>query len=240
MREILNSELFILLMNLGVFAFSVWLIEKSKIKYLNALLISIIIIIGLLFLLDIDVEVYQEKSRILHFFLGPSVICLGFLLHKNIKKIGKKIIPLILCVAIGAIINSLIISLIGYLFGVDSQLILSLHPKSVTTPIALELSKKLGGISALTILSVVIAGNLGAVLGVPILNLLKIKSPIARGAALGAASHAIGTSRAIELGEYEGAVSGLVIGITGLITALLLPFISDWAGLILFLTTGSH
>ena len=232
MREILNSELFILFINLGVFAFATWIVKVCRLKYLNSLLISIFMVIGLLFLLDIDVNHYQEQSRILHFFLGPSVVCLGFLLHKNIGKIGKKIIPLILCIGLGAIVNSVIINAICILFDVDPTITISLHPKSVTTPIALELSKKLGGISALTILSVVIAGNLGAILGVPILNLFKIKSPMARGAALGSASHAIGTSRAIELGEYEGAVSGLTIGITGLLTALFLPIISDWTALI--------
>ncbi len=215
-------------MNLGVFAFASWIVKKSKVKYLNALLISIFLVIGLLYLLKIDVEVYQEGSKILNFFLGPSVVSIGFLLHKNIGKIKKHLLPIILCVSLGAITNSLIINIICSLFDVDSQIIFSLQPKSVTTPIALELSEKLGGISALTVLSVVIAGNFGAAFGVPILNLFKINKPLARGAALGASSHAIGTSRAIELGEYEGAVSGLVIGLMGLMTALLMPFIKTW------------
>ncbi len=228
MEQLIQSELFIILLNISVFSFAIWIIKTFRIKYLNGLLISIPIVASILYLLDIDIKTYQEGSRMLNFLLGPSVVALGYLIHKNISQIGKNIIPLVLCVAVGAVVNSVLLNLAFKLFDVNTNIIVSLHPKSVTTPIALELSSKLGGIPSLTILSVVIAGILGSIIGVPLLDFLKIKKPIARGAALGAASHAIGTSRAIELGAFEGAVSGLVIGIMGFITALLLPYIHTW------------
>ena len=228
MKELLNSELFIILLNISIFSLAISFIKIFKIRYLNGLLISIPLILLILNLLDIDIETYNKGSRMLNFLLGPSVVALGYLIHKNIKQIGKNIFPLIIAVGVGAIVNSILLNLVFHFFDVSLDIIASLHPKSVTTPIALELSSRLGGIPSLTILSVVIAGILGSIIGVPLLDKLKIKNKIARGAALGAASHAIGTARALELGTIEGAVSGLVIGIMGFITALLPPYVHTW------------
>lgn len=225
MTTILNSELFIISLNLGVYLLALWIIKLSRAKYISALIIAIPIVIVAIHLLNIEFESYKAGSSMLNFLLGPSVVALGYLIHKNVKMIGRHIVPLILCVTLGAVVNSISISLLCKLFDIDPQIMLSLQPKSVTTPIALELSTQLGGIAPITILSVVFAGILGNVIAVPLFHLLGIKNPIARGAALGAASHAIGTSRALELGEYEGAISGLTIGIMGAVTALLLPYL---------------
>ena len=175
MTQLLHSELFIILLNVGIFSFAIWIIKTLKIKYLNGLLISIPLVALCLNLLKIDMETYRGGSRILDFMLGPSVVAMGYLIHKNIKQIGRNIVPLVLCIVVGAIVNSVLLNLAFKLFDVDTNIIVSLHPKSVTTPIALELSSQLGGIPSLTILSVVIAGILGSIIGVPILDLLKIK-----------------------------------------------------------------
>ena len=225
MREIVTSDYFIVTLNLVVFTFAQWMIVRLRIKHVNALIISIPLIAAAISLLDIDLETYREGSRVLSFLLGPSVVALGYMIHKNVKQIERNILPLIICVTLGAVVNSLALNLVFRLFDVDPMIITSLHPKSVTTPIALELSSKLGGVGALTIFSVVFAGMFGSIFGVPLLNILRVDKPIARGAALGAASHAIGTTKAVELGSYEGAVSGLVIGLMGAITAILLPYI---------------
>ena len=228
MTTITHSELFILTLNLTVYAAAIMIIRYTRIKYVNALLLSIPIVAVALHYLEIDQETYQQGSRLLRFLLGPSVVALGYLIHMNIKQIGRNLLPLVLCITIGAVINSLAINLTMRLFDTPQEIITSLHPRSVTTPIAIELSSQLGGIESLTILAVVISGIFGSILGIPLLDRLGVRSRLARGAALGAASHAIGTARAIELGPYEGAISGLAIGLMGAITTILLPLIYTW------------
>ena len=159
----------------------------------------------------------------INFLLGPSVVALGYILHKQIHYLKGNVVSVLTSITVGAIVGIASILLVGKLFGADQTLIASLAPKSVTTPIAMALSESNGGIPALTAVVVVVAGVMGSIIAPPIMNWLGIKSPIAKGIALGASSHGVGTATAIQMGAIEGALSGLAIGIMGTITSLLLP-----------------
>mgnify|MGYP000916469349 CR=1 FL=1 len=149
---------------------------------------------------------------------------------EQVAHLKKNAISIIVAITIGAMVGIGSIVGVGHLLGVKSSLIASLAPKSVTTPIAMELAGNNGGIPGLTAVIVVCAGIIGSIIGPPIMKLMKIKSPVAKGLAMGASSHGIGTAAAIQMGAIEGALSGLAIGIMGLMTSILLPLFARWFG----------
>lgn len=227
MENLINNDVFFLVLNLGVYILCSILMNFFKIKFMNSLLPSIFIVIAILYFYDIEYEVYKENSELISIFLGPCVVSLGYILHKNIDAIKSNIKSILVSISVGAVVNLLIINFMFSLFDVDTSIIYSIQPKSVTTPIAISLSESNGGIPALAVIAVTIAGIFGSVAGVSLLKLFRINEPISQGLALGASAHAIGTSRAIELGLKQGAMGGLAIGLTGLITSLLLSFFKD-------------
>ena len=166
----------------------------------------------------------------IHFMLGPSVVSLGYILYQQVGHLKGNVISIMVAITVGAMVGIASIVGIGHLLGVKQTLIASLAPKSVTTPIAMELAGNNGGVPGLTAVIVVCAGILGSIIGPPIMKLMGIKSPVAKGLAMGASSHGIGTAAAIQMGAIEGALSGLAIGIMGLITSLLLPLFARWFG----------
>jgi len=155
--------------------------------------------------------------------LGPSVVALGYVLYEQIEQIRGNVVSILTAVFTGSAVGILSVVLIAKLLGADHVLMVSLAPKSVTTPIAMSLSEKSGGIPALTAAFVVICGIFGGLIGPVLLRKLGIKSKIAQGLAMGSSAHALGTARAMEMGAVEGAISGLAIGIMGIATALLIP-----------------
>ena len=196
---------------------------KIRFPLLNPVLITILVLIGLLIILDVPYATFKKSSQMINFLLGPSVVALGYILHKQIHYLKGNVVSVLTSITVGAVVGIASILLVGKLFGADQTLIASLAPKSVTTPIAMALSESNGGIPALTAVVVVVAGVMGSIIAPPIMNWLGIKSPIAKGIALGASSHGVGTATAIQMGAIEGALSGLAIGIMGTITSLLLP-----------------
>lgn len=228
MDIITNSELFFICINIGAYVLGGVIIKTLNIRFMNALLPAIVIVISALLLLDIDYKTYESGSRLISFFLGPSVVALGYVLHKQVDSIKSNIKTILTSITVGAIVNLIFINLILSLFGADESIIYSLQPKSVTTPIAISLSEQNGGIPSLTVIIVVFTGILGSVIGTPLMKLFKITDPIAQGLALGSSAHAIGTARAVELGVKQGAMGGLAIGLMGVITSLLLSFFRDF------------
>ena len=196
---------------------------------LHPVLVTIIELILILTALKVPYETFREGSRMIHFMLGPSVVALGYILYEQVAHLKKNAISIIVAITIGAMVGIGSIIGVGHLLGVKSSLIASLAPKSVTTPIAMELAGN-GGIPGLTAVIVVCAGIIGSIIGPPIMKLMKIKSPVAKGLAMGASSHGIGTAAAIQMGAIEGALSGLAIGIMGLVTSILLPLFARWFG----------
>lgn len=227
MRNILTSEIFMLGLCLCVFLVGKWISVKVKHPLLHPLLIAMVLVILFLKLTGIDYEAFREGSRIIHFLLGPTVVALGYVLFEQVKYIKGNGLSILVSVFAGCLTSIVGVVVLSKLFGLDSTLIHSMTPKSVTTPIALSLSDKNGGIPALTAISVVITGVFGGMAGPVLFRYAGITSRIARGLALGSASHAVGTAKALELGVVEGAIGGLAIGLMGFMTAILLPFVEQ-------------
>lgn len=223
-KPFISSEVFLLALVMGTFLLGVYLYKRTKITLIQPLLIAMLIIIPFLKITGIDYQTFCEKTRILNFMLGPSVVALGYVLYEQIENIKGNVISILTAVFVGSIVGILSVVLIAKAFGADKMLVASLAPKSVTTPIAISLAEKDGGVPALAAAFVVICGIFGGLVGPVILRRMGIKSKIAKGLAMGSASHALGTARAMEMGALEGAISGLAIGIMGIMTALLIPF----------------
>ena len=225
-----QSEVFTIMFVVGLYLINIKIYRRVRFPLLHPVLFTIIELIVVLMALNIPYSAFQQGSRMIHFMLGPSVVSLGYILYQQVAHLKKNAISIVLAITVGAVIGIASIVGIGHLLGVKQALIASLAPKSVTTPIAMELAGNNGGIPGLTAVIVVCAGILGSIIGPPIMKLMKIKSPVAKGLALGASSHGIGTAAAIQMGAIEGALSGLAIGIMGLITSILLPLFSRWFG----------
>ncbi len=155
--------------------------------------------------------------------LGPSVVALGYVLYEQMEYIRGNVISMLTAVFAGSVVGIVCVVFVGKWMGADKILTASLAPKSVTTPIAMCIAEQSGGIPALAAAFVVICGIFGGLVGPIVLRKMGIKSKVAKGLALGSASHALGTVKAMEMGAIEGAISGLAIGIMGVMTALLIP-----------------
>lgn len=223
-RPYISSEVFILALVMGSFLLGIYIYKKTQIALLQPLLISMIVIIPFLKITGIEYQTFHNNTRILNFMLGPSVVSLGYVLYEQIEHIKGNVISILTAVFVGSIVGIVSVILIAKALGADKILIASLAPKSVTTPIAISLAEKSGGVPALAATFVVICGIFGGIIGPIVLRNIGIKSKIAKGLAMGSASHALGTARAMEMGALEGAISGMAIGIMGIMTALLIPF----------------
>ncbi len=172
---------------------------------------------------DVDMEHYNKGGDMISFFLGPATVALAVPLYKQLPLLKKNLLSILAGVTSGCIVALTSVWVLGDTFGVSSELTLSILPKSVTTPIGVELSSQIGGIPEITVGMILVAGILGAVIGPSICRYLKIKNSVAVGIAIGTSSHALGTTKAMELGETQGAMSSLSIGLAGLITVLITP-----------------
>ncbi len=225
MTSLLNSEIFILTLVIGVYLLSVWLYRKTRLNLLNPLLVSIPVLVAVTHVLGISYESFQKGSRIISFMLGPTVVVLGYLLYEQVAHLRENAVSIITSVFVGCVTGILSVIFIARYFGADHALIVSLEPKSVTTPIAMSIAEKSGGIPSIAAVVVIVVGIFGGIVGPFVLEKLGIRSKIARGLALGSAAHGLGTARAMELGTIEGAISGLAIGVMGIMTAILVPVI---------------
>lgn len=223
MQEILSNPYFALPLTLGLYLGAQWLYRKVRFPLFHPLLVSLAILIGLLLVFQVPYEKYEEGSQLLSFLLGPSVVAVGYLLYRESIHLRGRVISILTSVFVGALVGIVSVVGIAYLLGADKIIAASMQPKSVTTPIAMALSEQSGGIPALTAVVVVIAGIFGGLISPPIFRLLRIESKVAKGLALGASAHGMGTLTAIQLGAVEGALGGLAIGIMGFFTSLLIP-----------------
>lgn len=222
-REIFMNVPMMLVLTIGSYLLGLWVKQKSRLSLLHPFLICIPVIISILTILDIPCDFYMEGNKMIEFMLGPSVVALGLLLYDHIGTIRKNMLSILVSVSVGSLTGIGSVYLLCRMFSLDDMFIKSLEPKSVTTPIAMDLSAILGGNISLTAVSVVLCGFIGAVFGPLVLKLFHIKTPVARGLAMGCAGHGLGTSRAIENSAIEGAVSGLAIALMGLATAVFTP-----------------
>lgn len=195
--------------------------RKTKLAIFNSIIIAVLVIIAALKLLGISFEAYFQGGDLIHLMLGPATTCLAVNIYNKRELLKKNFVPVIVGCFAGVLVHFASVMLMGKAFGLDDKIILSLAPKSVTNPIATAISQQQGGIVSITLAAVIIAGALGNLLGPIMVKLFRIKDPMAAGLGIGACSHAIGTAKAIEMGETEGALSGLAIGICGIMTAVL-------------------
>lgn len=200
---------------------------KLRWLLLHPVLISIFLIIVLLRFLNVDYEQYNHGGIFISFFLGPSVVALGVLLHEKFEVIKKSATAISISLIAGGITGIISVILIAGLLHASPEIISSLAPKSVTTPIAIEISARMGGIPPLTATVVILVGIFGAAFGPLFLKQTGINDKVAFGLAMGASSHGMGTARAIEEGHLEGAVSGLAMCLNGIITALAAPYVLE-------------
>ena len=223
MTELFSSTGFILLLVLGTFFIGRWIFLKTRLPIFNPVVISIGLVILFLKIADIPYEVFAVKSDFINFLLGPSVVALGYLLYEQINLLKENTTSILISIFIGSIVGITSVIVLAKLTGADDVLVYSISSKSVTTPIAMSISNQYGGNISLTAIIVVISGIYGSIVGPYVLKFLRIKSSVAIGLSLGASSHGIGTARAMEIGMTEGAISGLAIGLMGVMTAILIP-----------------
>lgn len=225
MHHLAHSELFALTLVAGTYLAAGALYKKVRFCLLHPLLTSIVVIIAVLEILGIPYESFRQSSHLIHFLLGPSVVALGYVLYEQMRYLKGNVVSILTSVFVGAMVGIVSVMLIGKLMGADATLIATLQPKSVTTPIAMGIAEKAGGIPSLTAVIVVAVGIFGSIVGPVVMKVLGIESRIAKGLALGASSHGVGTAAAIQIGAVEGALSGLAIGLMGIMTAVLVPVI---------------
>ena len=196
--------------------------EKKKKFYLNPVLLSIIAVIIVLQVTGIDYEAYNESAQVISFFLGPGVVSLAVPLYKKRENVKEYILEVSTGVIVGGLTAVLSVVVITWLLGGSESLIISISPKSVTTPVAISISEQIGGIYSLTAILVIITGILGNSVGVPILNLFKVKDPVARGIAMGVSSHVLGTERIMQESKLSGAISGLGMALNAIFSAFII------------------
>ena len=229
--EFFENKFFLLAITFGFFFFSKLLQKKTGWVVLNPILLAIALLICFLKFTGVSYETYNEAGSLVEFWLKPAVVALGVPLYLQLRMIKKQLMPILVSQLVGCIVGLVSVTIIAKLMGASPAVIMSLAPKSVTTPIAMEVSKAAGGIPSLTAAVVVVVGLFGAICGFKILQVGHVGSPIAQGLSMGTASHAVGTSRAMEVSGKYGAYASLGLTLNGILTALLSPTILHLLGL---------
>ena len=191
----------------------------------NPVLLSVLILVGLLVATGTPYQHYFDGAQFVHFLLGPTTVALAVPLHAQLKRLVAMGGPLLIALAVGSLTAGLSAYAIGALLGASTPTVISLAPKSVTTPIAMGIAERLGGLASLTAVFVILTGIFGAIFATGLLHRLGVKDEASTGFALGLASHGIGTARAFQLSEQTGAFAALAMGLNGLFTALTLPWL---------------
>lgn len=229
MREVIaESAYFGLVLSLLCYWIGVKLSEKLKSSLFNPLLIASAGVIVLLLFFGTDYETYDKSASYLTYFLTPATVCLAVPLYRQFEILKKNIRAVVLGIASGCIACMAVIAGMSFMFSFESSLTASILPKSITTAIAIGLSEEIGGMPSVTVVCVVITGIFGASVASFLFKLFRITDPVAQGLAAGASAHAIGTSKALELGEVQGAMSSLAIVVTGIMTVILAPLVINF------------
>jgi predicted murein hydrolase (TIGR00659 family) len=222
-----TSPLLGLTVTLVAYQGAYWIYARAKMNPLaNPVAISVAVLVALLWFTDTPYPTYFEGAQFVHFLLGPATVALAVPLYANLATLKKNALPLAGALLAGSATAAVSAVGIGWALGASRETLLSLAPKSVTTPIAMGIAEKLGGLPSLTAVLVVCTGILGAVLARGTLNLLRIEDHAVRGFAVGVAAHGIGTARAFQVSETMGAFAGLAMGLNGLASAFLFPLLA--------------
>lgn len=216
-----------LCLTLLAYQIGIWVYQKSGyITLLSPFVIAVVILLAILFGTHTQYETFFAGAQFVHFLLGPATVALAVPLFDQRLRLAKLWAPLLIGVVVGCVVGVISTVLLGALLGASFESIMSMAPKSVTTPIAMGISEKMGGIPEFTAGIVVLTGIVGSLLTTPIFKLCKIKKDYVKGFSLGVAAHGMGTSRAFQISDKAGAFSGLAMGLAGIITAFAAPMIA--------------
>lgn len=219
-------ELLALMMTLGFYLgarrISVWAKDNPL---LSPPVVTMIAVILVLLVSGISYREYFQSVRPIHFMLGPATVALALPLYNQIDRLRKVLLPLILSLLVGSTVGILSAVFLGASMGLPHEVLLSLTPKSVTTPIAMGIAEKIGGAPSLATVFVMITGIAGAIVATFVMKLVRVQDPIVKGFAMGLAAHGLGTVRAFQISEMAGAFAGLAMALNGLMTAILVPLL---------------
>lgn len=224
--EVLSYSLFFGV-TISLICYGIGCVVSRKIKFAlaNPLLIAVILIIVFLNLLDIEYERYFQGAQFISYLLTPATVCLAVPLYEKFKLLKENLLAVFVGILSGIITSALIIWGICIIFTLDETIFATMLPKSITTAIGMAASAENGGIVNITVAMIAITGITGNVVAELVLKLFKVREPVAKGIAIGTSAHVMGTSKALEMGETEGAMSGLAVAVAGLITVLVIPFL---------------
>lgn len=229
-HEYLSNDYFLLTLTFGVYFLAKLVRKVLRLPLFNPILVSIAFLIIFLRVAHVDYEEYRVSGAKIDFWLKPAVVALGVPLYKQLSSIRQEILPILLSQLAGCVVGVVSVVGIARLMGASNDVVLSLAAKSVTTPIAMEVTESVGGIPALTATIVVFVGIFGAITGFRILKYGHIGMPSSQGISLGTASHAVGTSAAMERSMEHGAYASLGLTLNGIFTAILAPYVLHWMG----------
>lgn len=230
MSEFMQQSLFFgVVVSVLAYEFGVFLKKKLKWAICNPLLISIVAVIVFLLLFDIPYETYNEGAQYLSYLLTPATVCLAIPLYEQVELLKKHSWAILAGLISGVLTSVLCVFVLALLFKLDHAQYVTLLPKSITTAIGMGVSEELGGYVTITVTVIIVTGILGNIIAETVCRVFRIEEPVAKGIAIGSASHAIGTTKAMEMGEIEGAMSSLSIAVAGLLTVIAAPI---FAGLI--------
>lgn len=221
MKEILNDSIFFgVFVSILTYELGMYLKKKFKLAIFNPLLVSIVAVICILLIFHMDYDSYNEGAKYLSYLLTPATVCLAIPLYEQLELLKKNMRAIIAGIVSGVLTSLFCIFALSLLFHFNHKQYVTLLPKSITTAIGMGVSEELGGIVTITVAVIIITGVLGNIIAESVCKLFRIEEPIAKGIAIGSASHAIGTVKAMELGEVEGAMSSLSIAVAGLLTVI--------------------
>lgn len=218
-----GSQYFGVFITLLGFYLGILLKRRCNSALLNPLLTAIVFVIAVLLLFDIDYNTYNESAQYLNYLITPATICFSIPLYRQLDTLKTNVQAIAVGIFAGVLATVCSVLVFAILFGFSHEVYVTLLPKSTTTAIGIGIARELGGIVPLTVIAIVITGNLGNMAAIPLCRLFRLEEPVARGIAIGSASHVIGTVKAFELGEVEGAMSSLAIILAGLLTVVIAP-----------------
>ena len=216
-----QSVFFGVTLSLLAYGLGIWLQRRFRLAVFNPLLISVAVTIAVLLAAHIDYDTYYNGAKYLSYLLTPATVCLAVPLYEQLPLLRQNWKAILAGVLAGVLVSLAGVLALSALFGLDHAEYVTLLPKSITTAIGMGVSEELGGIPNLAVAAIVLTGLLGNIIASGVVKLFRIEEPVAVGLAIGSAAHALGTARALEIGELEGAMSGVSIGVAGLLTVLL-------------------
>jgi len=225
MSEVYASPFFGIFLSIFAFETGVWINKKTKSAAANPLLIAVVICILVIKIFRIPLASYNVGGDLISVFLGPATAVLAIAVYSQFTLLKKYFLPILLGTIVGSSVSIGSVYLLCKAFHLDEAISRSMLTKSVTTPFAIAISENIGGVPSVAVAAVVLTGILGAVFAPLLIRLFHVRNPVAAGVAIGTSSHAVGTSKAIELGETEGAMSGIAIGMAGIVTVIISLFL---------------